>query len=156
MEDLWGWKFLRYGWEGLSDEERAEFEDDLRRAVGRGLVAEHGGEQAQRKCAGAPHPTRFVTKVTVVDPGTGGTVEVAIRKDLVPGAMVGLDASYLGQEIGPVYDPYNVGDRLDVPDDEEDCSQGSIDPTAAASHSRDAQTLVECIEALNGNVASLD
>lgn len=65
------------------------------------------------------HPTKHVKTITVIDPDTGGAVEVEIRKDTVTGAMVGLDGSVLADEHAPLFDPYNEGDTLIVPDDEE-------------------------------------
>ena len=59
------------------------------------------------------HPTKFIKCVTVTDPDSHAPVQVEIRKDMVTGAMVGIDCSYLEQEVGPVCDPYNLGCRLD-------------------------------------------
>jgi hypothetical protein len=64
------------------------------------------------------HPTKHIKTVTVIDPDTGNEVEVEIRKDTVTGAMVGLDGSYLSNTDGLVFDPYNQGDELEVPDNE--------------------------------------
>lgn len=66
-----------------------------------------------------PHATKFIKTVTVTDPDSGGEVEVEIRKDMVTGAMVGLDGSYLEQNVGDIFDPYNAGNKLDVPEDED-------------------------------------
>ena len=33
--------------------------------------------------------------------------------------MVGIDGSYLEQDVGPVYSPYDKGVKLNIPDDEE-------------------------------------
>ena len=66
-----------------------------------------------------PHSTKFVKHITVPDPDTRLPVELEIRKDLVTGAMVGIDGSYLEQDVGPVYDPYTRGEELEIPDDEE-------------------------------------
>ena len=62
--------------------------------------------------------TKYVTKVTVIDPDSGGEVEVEIRK-METGAMVGIDGSYREQDVGPVYSPYDKGVKLNIPDDEE-------------------------------------
>jgi hypothetical protein len=70
----------------------------------------------QRKTA---HPTKFVQLVTVRDPDSGLDVELEIRKDTVSGAMIGLDGSYLEQDVGPIWDPYNRGEQLAIPDDED-------------------------------------
>jgi hypothetical protein len=45
-----------------------------------------------------------VTTVTVTDPDTQLDVDVAIYKE-ESGAMVGVDASYVEQDIGPVLSP---------------------------------------------------
>ena len=66
----------------------------------------------------ARHPTIHIASVTVLGPDTGGQVEVEIRKDQVTGAMVGIDGSYLEQDVGPVRDPYNPNTILVIPDDE--------------------------------------
>jgi len=62
--------------------------------------------------------TKFVKSITVTDPDTGGEVEIEIRK-LDTGAMVGIDGSYLEQDVGAVYSPYDKGIKLDIPDDED-------------------------------------
>jgi hypothetical protein len=64
------------------------------------------------------HPTKFLRLVTVRDPDSGLDVELEIRKDLVTGALVGLDGSYLDQDLGPIFDPYNRGEELEIRDDE--------------------------------------
>jgi hypothetical protein len=65
------------------------------------------------------HPTVHVQTVTVTDPDNGAPTQVEIRKDKVTGAMVGIDGSYLEQDVGTVYDPYNRnGVALVIPDDE--------------------------------------
>ena len=68
--------------------------------------------------AAQKHRTRHVTTVTVTDPDTAAPVELEVRKDLVTGAMVGLDGSYLEQEVGPIFDPYNAGEQLLIGDNE--------------------------------------
>jgi hypothetical protein len=65
------------------------------------------------------HPTKFIQLVTVRDPDSGLDVELEIRKDLAFGALVGLDGSYLDEDVGPVFDPYNRGGELEIRDDEE-------------------------------------
>lgn len=61
--------------------------------------------------------TKFITVVTVIDPDSGAPVEVEIRK-LETGPMVGIDGSWLEQEMEPTYSPYDNGAELDIPDDE--------------------------------------
>ena len=64
------------------------------------------------------HPTKYVSSVTVIDPDTNAPVELEIRKELHTQAMIGIDASFLEQDVGPVYDPYNPHTELEIPDDE--------------------------------------
>ena len=65
--------------------------------------------------------TKYVTTVTVTDPDTGGDVQVEIRK-METGAMVGLDGSYLEQDVGNLWSPYDdpfISDTiLEIPDNE--------------------------------------
>lgn len=61
--------------------------------------------------------SKYVTVVTVIDPDTKLPVEVEIRK-LESGGMIGVDASWLDQDVGPVYSPYDKGDEIDIPDNE--------------------------------------
>jgi len=51
----------------------------------------------------------YVQEITVTDPDTLLSVQVAIYKDNNTGAMVGLDSSYLLNTDEPVYSPYDVG-----------------------------------------------
>jgi hypothetical protein len=65
--------------------------------------------------------TKHVKTIQVVDPDSGGIVEVEIRK-METGAMVGIDGSFLEQDVGEVYSPYDGYDaalQLEIPDDEE-------------------------------------
>lgn len=48
----------------------------------------------------------FVQVILVTDPDTKGEVELEIRK-LASGAMLGIDGSYIEQEVGEVYSPYD-------------------------------------------------
>jgi hypothetical protein len=61
--------------------------------------------------------TEYVQTITVIDPDSGGDVSVEVRK-LETGPMVGIDESYLEQEVGPVFSPYDGGVELEIPDDE--------------------------------------
>jgi len=61
--------------------------------------------------------TTYVQTVTVVDPDSGNDVSVEVRK-LETGPMVGIDGSYLEQDVGPVYSPYDRDVELEIPDDE--------------------------------------
>lgn len=63
--------------------------------------------------------TKFVTRVDVVDPDTNQLVTIEIRKCLESGAMIGIDGSFLEQDVDRVRNPYNDG-FLDIPDDEGD------------------------------------
>jgi hypothetical protein len=62
--------------------------------------------------------SQFVTKVTVIDPDSGGPVEIEIRK-LESGPMVGIDGSFLEQDVGPVNSPYDLGFTINISDDEQ-------------------------------------
>jgi len=64
--------------------------------------------------------TKFVSHVTVTDPDSGLPVELEIRK-LETGAMVGIDGSYLEQDVGQVFSPYDENCPLEIPDNEESC-----------------------------------
>jgi hypothetical protein len=97
------------------------------------------------------HPTKHVQTVTVIDPDTGGEVEVEIRKDMVTGAMVGLDGSYLENDVGEVHDPYNGGELLDVPDDENiilcsNCGKPTTFERHNESEPREGEKCDECDE----------
>jgi hypothetical protein len=61
--------------------------------------------------------TTYVDTVTVTDPDTNLPVDVEIRK-MATGAMVGIDGSYLEQDVGDVCSPYDKYQLLDIPDDE--------------------------------------
>lgn len=61
--------------------------------------------------------TKHIQTITVTDPDTNLPVEVEIRK-LETGGMVGIDGSYLEQDVGTVYSPYDEGVELEIPDDE--------------------------------------
>jgi hypothetical protein len=68
--------------------------------------------------------TKHVKTVTVIDPDTGGEVEVEIRK-MESGPMVGIDGSYLEQDVGEVLSPYDNNEVLDIPDNETGCDTNS-------------------------------
>lgn len=65
----------------------------------------------------------YVDTVTVSDPDSKLPVELEIRK-LEGGGMVGIDASYLEADVGPVYSPYDKNYQLDIPDDEAPLTKG--------------------------------
>ena len=67
--------------------------------------------------------TRYVTTVTVTDPDSKAAVEVEIRKT-ESGGMVGIDGSFLEQDVGPVYSPYDEGVVLEISDDEKTKEHG--------------------------------
>ncbi len=54
---------------------------------------------------------RFVHTVTVTDPDTQGDVDIEIYKT-AGGGLVGIDASFLAQENGPVYCPFDENTLL--------------------------------------------
>ena len=60
--------------------------------------------------------TKYVQTITVIDPDSGGDVSVEVRK-LETGPLVGIDGSYLEQDVGPVYSPYDRGIELEIPDE---------------------------------------
>lgn len=63
--------------------------------------------------------TKFVRIVTVVDPDSKVQVDVEIRK-METGPMVGIDGSWLDQDVGDLYSPYDKGQKINVPDNETD------------------------------------
>ena len=54
----------------------------------------------------------YVKHVTVIDPDTQNTVDVSIYKCRNSGAMIGLDSSYMEQDVDLVRDPYNDDTEL--------------------------------------------
>lgn len=65
-----------------------------------------------------PIKSKFVQTVTVIDPDSVAGVEIEIRK-LETGGMMGVDASYLEQDVGPVYSPYDRGIVVAISSSEE-------------------------------------
>jgi len=61
--------------------------------------------------------SKHVTKIAVIDPDTKAVVDVEIRK-LETGGMVGIDGSWLENDVGPVYSPYDLNEEIEIPDDE--------------------------------------
>ena len=82
------------------------------------IMSDYGSPAVKEFYAVAKKPTRYVTSVEVVDPDSQAPVAVEIRKT-EGGYLVGIDSSYLEQDVGPVYDPCNFGVELEVPDDEQ-------------------------------------
>jgi hypothetical protein len=62
----------------------------------------------------------YVSAVTVTDPDTGAEIDVEIYKDEASGAMFGLDSSFLDGDVGPVFSPYNKGQEITIPNDDEE------------------------------------
>ena len=60
---------------------------------------------------------QFAT-IPVTDPDTGELVDVALLK-IETGAIVGIDASFLEQEVGPIMSPYDEDDELDLGDEDD-------------------------------------
>jgi len=58
---------------------------------------------------------KWVAAITVVDPDSDGEVELGIYK-LETGGMVAIDGSYLEQDVGPVYSPFDKGVELELED----------------------------------------
>lgn len=56
---------------------------------------------------------KYVMHVTVIDPDSGAPVDVDIYK-LDTGAMVGVDSSFIEQEVGEIYSPYDNGVELNL------------------------------------------
>lgn len=54
----------------------------------------------------------YVLHVTVIDPDTQNPVDVTIYKCRNSGAMIGLDSSYMEQDVDLVRDPYNDDTEL--------------------------------------------
>lgn len=82
------------------------------------LLDEYGNPSVGEFYAIGKSPTRHVALVDVTDPDTKNPVAMEVRKT-GGGYLVGIDASYLEQDVGPVYDPCNFGIELEIPDDEE-------------------------------------
>lgn len=83
------------------------------------LSMDPSGEIGRTLVEQEPIKTKFVQSVTVIDPDSKQPVEVEIRK-LESGGIVGIDGSWLAQDEGPTYSPYDRGVQLVIPDDEED------------------------------------
>jgi hypothetical protein len=58
---------------------------------------------------------KFVIEVTVIDPDTNNPVGVSIYKE-EGGGMMGVDSSYIEQDVGPVTSPHGNG-KLKLIDD---------------------------------------
>jgi hypothetical protein len=61
--------------------------------------------------------SKYVSTVNVIDPDTGGLVEVEIRK-LENGPMIGLDGSFLEQTDDDAFSPYDADTKISIPDNE--------------------------------------
>ena len=55
------------------------------------------------------HTIDYLKTITVIDPDSQHPVELAVYKDAVSGAMVGIDGSFLINTDEPIYSPYDVG-----------------------------------------------
>ena len=55
----------------------------------------------------------FVETVSVTDPDSGGEVHFSIFK-LESGGMIGVDASFIEQEVGPVFSPFDRNIELQL------------------------------------------
>ena len=82
------------------------------------ILADYGKPAVKDFYAVGKSTTRFVASVEVVDPDSQAPVSLEIRKT-EGGYLVGIDASYLEQDAGPVYDPCNFGVELEVSEDEQ-------------------------------------
>lgn len=56
---------------------------------------------------------KFIKNITVTDPDSKSEVEVSIYK-METGALVGIDSSYVAQEVDVVQSPYDEDLRLDL------------------------------------------
>ena len=54
-----------------------------------------------------------VAELSVTDPDSGAEVHVGIFK-LETGGMIGIDSSYVEQDVGPVYSPFDRGAELEL------------------------------------------
>ena len=52
---------------------------------------------------------KFVTEVEVIDPDTKNPIKVAIYKES-SGGMIGIDSSYIEQDVGEVVSPFGNGE----------------------------------------------
>lgn len=52
---------------------------------------------------------KYITEVQIVDPDSNMPVNVAIYKES-SGAMIGVDSSYVEQEVGKVFSPVGNGE----------------------------------------------
>ena len=62
----------------------------------------------------------YVSTVQVTDPHTGIEIDVDIYKDEGSGAMLGLDATFMDGDGGPVFSPYNQGQKVILPDEDDE------------------------------------
>lgn len=56
---------------------------------------------------------KFVTEVWIADTDSNLQVSIAILK-METGGMIGIDSSFLEQDIGPVYSPLDEGVELEI------------------------------------------
>jgi hypothetical protein len=52
---------------------------------------------------------KFVTEIEVIDPDTKNAIKVAIYKEQY-GGMIGIDSSYIEQEVDPLVSPFGNGE----------------------------------------------
>lgn len=62
---------------------------------------------------------KFVTELTVIDPDSGGPVAITVYK-METGGMFAVDASFLEQDVGPVYSPFDRDVEIELQDGPED------------------------------------
>ena len=58
---------------------------------------------------------KFVRDVDVIDPDSKAPVTISVYK-LESGGMIAVDSSFLEQEVGPVYSPFNQNIELELED----------------------------------------
>lgn len=81
------------------------------------ILSEYGSVEIGPVYCTGKTATQYVGLIHILDPDTDAPVMLEIRK-AAGGYLVGIDASYLEQDVGPVYDPCNFGHELEIPADE--------------------------------------
>ncbi len=120
------------------------------------ILGDYGNPAVKDFYAVGKQSTRYVTSIEVVDPDSQAPVAVEVRKTQ-GGYLVGIDGSYLEQDIGPVYDPCNFGVELEVSDDEEEGRNDGIAANLVESAERlglDAEQLDELVHEQYSQIAS--
>lgn len=56
--------------------------------------------------------SKFVSRITVIDPDTNMPVDIEIHK-LESGGMIGIDASFFETDL-PVFSPYDLNEEVEI------------------------------------------